>query len=237
MAAELGVKNVINNPLGTLQANYNCTKNIIQFAQKNKKLKRLFFFSTSEVYSKVNRYGMMSENDNLELPGISHPRTSYWFAKVYGEFLILNSKLPFTIFRIFNVYGPYTKATHVIPSIFEKLNSKKKCVFENPTHSRSFIYIKDIVKIFILSMQKKFENQTLNVGNPSEPINIKSLVKKISIILKSKKKYSFRDIKNQSIKKRVPDIKKLKNLIGKKIKFTKLENGLKIINEKNKNRS
>ena len=44
MAAELGVKNVITNPLNTLDINYDSTKNIVRFAKKNKRLKRLFFF-------------------------------------------------------------------------------------------------------------------------------------------------------------------------------------------------
>lgn len=236
MAAELGVKNVITHPLKTLDINYDSTKNIITFAKKNKRLKRLFFFSTSEVYSKLNKQGKMSEKDDLQLPNIYHPRTSYWFAKIIGEFLILHSNIPFTIFRIFNVYGSYTKTTQVIPSIFEKLKKKKKCIFQNPEHSRAFIYIDDIVKIFILSMNKKFKNQILNVGNPSEPTKIRSLIKKISLIINTKKKYSFKNVKNQSIKKRVPDIKKLEFLIKKKIKFTNLKNGLNIIYEKNKNR-
>ncbi len=236
MAAELGVKNVINHPLKTLKINYDSTKNIITFAKKNKRLKRLFFFSTSEVYSKLNKKGKMSEKDDLQLPNIHHPRTSYWFAKIIGEFLILHSNIPYTIFRIFNVYGSYTNTTHVIPSIFEKLKKKKKSIFQNPEHSRSFIFIDDIVKIFILSMNKKFQNQTLNVGNPSEPTKIRSLVKKISLITNTKKKYSFKNVKNQSIKKRIPDIQKLEFLIKKKIKFTKLKNGLNIIYEKNKNR-
>ncbi len=236
MAAELGVKNVINHPLKTLDINYDSTKNIITFAKKNKRLKRLFFFSTSEVYSKLNKQGKMSEKDDLHLPNIYHPRTSYWFAKIIGEFLILHSNIPYTIFRIFNVYGSYTKTTHVIPSIFEKLKKKKKSIFQNPEHSRAFIFIDDIVKIFILSMNKKFKNQILNVGNPSEPTKIRSLIKKISLIINTKKKYSFKNVKNQSIKKRIPDIKKLEFLVKKKIKFTKLKNGLNIIYEKNKNR-
>ena len=37
-------------------------------------------------------------------------------------------------------------------------------------------------------MNKKFKNQTLNVGNPSEPIKIRSLIKKISLIINTKKK-------------------------------------------------
>ncbi len=236
MAAELGVKNVINNPTVSLNTNYQTTLNIIRFANKNKNLKRLFFFSTSEVYSNLNKFGKMSELDELQLPDIKHPRTSYWLGKVIGEFLVIHSKLNYTIFRIFNAYGPYTKTTHVIPSVFEKLKKNKYSTFENPNHFRAFIYIKDIIEIFLLSMKKNFNNQIINIGNSEETINIKSLVKKISLILNKNNKYKFQNVKNQSIKKRVPDNKKLKKLIGKKFIFTKLEDGLNLIYEKNKHK-
>ena len=177
----------------------------------------------------------MSEKDDLQLP--KYITTNILLVcKDYWRIFNITFKYTVTIFRIFNVYGSYTKTTHVIPSIFEKLRKKKKSVFQNPEHSRAFIYIDDIVKIFILSMNKKFKNQILNVGNPSEPTKIRSLIKKISLITNTKKKYSFINVKNQSIKKRIKDIKKLKFLVKKKIKFTKLKNGLDIIYEKNKNR-
>ena len=91
MAAELGVKNVINNSIYTLDTNYITTKNIINFAKKNKNLKRIFFFSTSEVYSNLNKKKLMNENDKLLMPNIQHPRSSYWIGKIIGEFLVINS--------------------------------------------------------------------------------------------------------------------------------------------------
>ena len=54
LAADLGVKKVINFPIESLNNNLLTTKNIIRFAKKQKKIKRIFFFSTSEVYSGLN---------------------------------------------------------------------------------------------------------------------------------------------------------------------------------------
>jgi nucleoside-diphosphate-sugar epimerase len=235
MAAELGVKNVINNPINTLNKNYISTKNVIEFAKINKKLKRIFFFSTSEVYSKLNKNNKMSETDKIEMPNIFHPRSSYWLSKILGEFLTINSKLPYTIFRVFNVYGPDIKTTHVIPSIFKKLKSKKKIIFENPGHIRCFIFINDAIKIFKLSMKTQFKNKILNVGNPSEPIKIKLLVKLTSQIINIKKNYSFVNLNNQSVNVRVPDIKRLEKLIGKKFQFIKLKDGLQYIKNQYEN--
>ena len=226
LAADLGVKKVIENPVETFKNNLITTENIIKLAKEQKKLKRILFFSTSEVYSVVNKLGKMNENDQLLLPDLHHPRSSYWLAKVLGEFLFIRSKIPFTIFRIFNIYGPDMKKTHVIPSVFYKLMFKKKPIFENPNHSRCFLFINDAIKMFINAMKKKYKNQIVNVANPHESIKIKDLVLKIQRILKVKKNITFKSIKNQSIVKRTPSIKKISFLEGKKIQFTKLDDGL-----------
>ena len=129
----------------------------------------------------------MDEKDNLVLPSIYHPRSSYWLSKIYGEFLIIRSKVPYTIFRGFNFYGAQMKITHVIPSIFYKLKNDKKPLFENPNHSRCFLYMPDAVKILLFALKSNFQNQIVNVANPYEEIKIKDLVNKIQKILKNKK--------------------------------------------------
>jgi nucleoside-diphosphate-sugar epimerase len=103
---------------------------------------------------------------------------------------------------------------------------KKKPIFENPNHSRCFLFINDAIKMFINAMKKKYKNQIVNVANPHESIKIKDLVLKIQRILKVKKNITFKSIKNQSIVKRTPSIKKISFLEGKKIQFTKLDDGL-----------
>jgi hypothetical protein len=67
------------------------------------------------------------------------------------------------------------------------------------------------------------------VANPYESIKIKDLVLKIKKLLKVKKNITFKSIKNQSITKRAPSIKKISFLEGKKIQFTKLDDGLKCL--------
>jgi UDP-glucose 4-epimerase len=229
LAANLGVKKIVKFPLESLDNNLLTTRNIIKFSKKQKKIKRIFFFSTSEVYSILNKTGKMSENDNLILPSIHHPRTSYWLSKIYGEFLTIRSGLPFTIFRVFNIYGPDMKTTHVIPSIFDKLKNKKNPLFENPNHARCFLYMDDAIKFFIGALKPTFKNQIVNIANPSEEIKIKDLVKKIKKILNNKKKIRYKNIKNLSITRRMPNILKIKKLLNTKIKFTKLDQGLILI--------
>ena len=225
LAADLGVQKVIDNPIGSLSNNLLSTENIIKFAKK-KKVKRVFFFSTSEVYSILNKRGKMEEDDSLVLPSINHPRTSYWLSKIYGEFLVIMSGLPYTVFRIFNMYGPNMKITHVIPSIFFGLKNKKTPVFQNPNHSRCFLFVDDGIKLILEALKPKYKNNIINIANPSEEIKIKNLVNKIQNILNIKKKVTFKNINNQSIIRRRPSINKILKLKKTKFKFTKLDQGL-----------
>ena len=226
LAADLGVKKVIKYPVESLDNNLISTKNIIRFAKSKKKIKRIFFFSTSEVYSRLNKIGIMDEKDNLILPNINHPRTSYWLSKIYGEFLIIISGIPYTIFRIFNVYGENMKSTHVIPSIFNKLKNNQKPIFENPYHSRCFLYMDDAIYFFTKALSSSFKNQTVNIGNPNEEIKIKDLVNKIKKLLNVNKEIRYKNVHNLSISRRLPSASKLKKLLKTKIKFTKLDQGL-----------
>ena len=228
LAADLGVEKIINQPVSSLINNTRITENIIFFSKK-KKIKRLFFFSTSEVYSLLNKNGEMQETDDLVIQKLYHPRTSYFLSKVYGEFMTISSNVPYTIFRIFNIYGCNRQIKHVIPSIFHKLKTKKQPTLENPNHSRCFLFIDDAIFIFLQSLKPSFKNQIVNVANPTEEIKVKDLLVKIKKLLNNKKKIKFKYVNNLSITKRMPSIKKLKQLIKTKIKFTKLDQGLILI--------
>ena len=237
LAADLGVEKIINFPVESLNNNLLTTKNIIRFAKNQNKIKRIFFFSTSEVYSALNKIETMDENDSLILPTIYHPRTSYWLSKIYGEFLIIRSKIPYTIFRLFNIYGPDMKTTHVIPSIFNKLKNNQKPLFENPDHSRCFLYMSDAIYFFVKALKPSFKNQTVNIANPNEEIKIKDLVNKIKKILSINSKIRYKNVKNLSITRRAPSILKIKKLIRTKIKFTKLDQGLLLLKEYYENKN
>lgn len=229
-AADLGVKKVIHKPIFTLRNNIYTTKKIIEFSKKQKYLKRLFFFSTSEIYSNLNNKNKMSEVDQVTSPDIFHPRTSYWLSKYFGEFEIIQSGVPFTILRIFNAYGPGMKPTHVISETIFKLNKNlDQNTFQNPNHSRCFIYIDDVVKIISSLISKKFQNKIVNVGNPNEEIKIKQLIFNIKKKMNNKSSIIFKNFKNNSIPKRIPDISFYKKNIKKKIQFTKLDDGIKKI--------
>ena len=124
-SAILGVEKVINNPFKTLKENITSTANLLEFSLKQKKLKKICFTSTSEVYSYTLKKKLTSyptpENVDFLISKDFEPRTSYLLSKVVGEYLINYSKLNYVIFRPHNIFGAKMGFAHVIPQLTKKI--------------------------------------------------------------------------------------------------------------------
>ena len=215
-AAILGVQKVIDNPYSTLSQNIFTTINLINFSKKQKKLKKICFTSTSEVYSntlkkKLTKYPT-PENVDFLISRKFNPRSSYLLSKVVGEYLMNFSKLNFVIFRPHNIFGPQMGFAHVIPQLTKKILMKKnkKIIIENSNHKRTFCYIDFAIELmFRISHNKKSSKKIFNIGSPEKEISIMHLAKKINQILNSKKKLVASNLqKVNSPEKRRPDMKK-----------------------------
>ena len=125
LAAVVGVENVIKNPLETFKKNMNILYQVLDFARRQKKLKRFIFFSTSEVYAGAYKNYKIKiptkESTPLTLSDLSFNRTSYMLSKISGEYICKMSNIPFTIFRPHNIYGPRMGYNHVIPETIQKI--------------------------------------------------------------------------------------------------------------------
>ncbi len=129
-AAIVGVKNVIKKPFEVLTKNIYLFEKIVNFANKQRKLKRLIFASSSEVYAgTLNKFGLKfptPEETTLILNNLDDHRSTYMMSKIYGEAMCYHSKIPFTIIRPHNIYGPRMGHAHVIPELFTKIQHSKK---------------------------------------------------------------------------------------------------------------
>jgi len=215
-AAILGVKKVIDNPFITLKENILTTINLINFAQKQKKLKKICFTSTSEVYAytlkkKLAEYPTPEDIDFL-ISKDYNPRSSYLLSKIVGEYLLSYSKLNFVIFRPHNIYGPHMGFAHVIPQLTKKIlnNNKKKITIHNSKHKRTFCDIEFAIElIFNISHKKKLKNEIFNIGSPEKEISIMELAQKIKKILNSKNQLESSKLqKDSSPEKRRPNMKR-----------------------------
>jgi UDP-glucose 4-epimerase len=236
LAATVGVKNVLEFPYKVLINNYEIQKNIIIFSKKQKDLKRVYFSSTSEVFYGSVKHNLAKfptkENNIIALDELENPRTTYMISKIYCEYLLIHSGLPYTILRLHNIYGPRMGKSHVIPELILKLSKLKNGSsyrLVNPDHSRTFCFIDDAVNYLICTLKnKKTKNQIFNIGQSSPEISIINLTKIIKKLLnKNIKIIKKTKIQDFSQNRRRPSIVKLTKYINKKFN-TKLIHGLKI---------
>ncbi len=212
LAAFLGVKKTEKNELKCLNENITTTKNILDFCV-SKKIKRIIFASSSEVYG--DGYKTSIKEDSQVMPksvyGISKV-TCESFIKAYSK----KYKFNYNIIRFFNVYGPGQKKEFVIPIFLNCIkNNQNINLFGSGDQLRAFCFVDDAVEGLSKVLSKGRKNETYNIGNNLEPIKIINLAKKIKKIFNSKvkiKKISFKKSdrkQSREIFYRRPNIKKI----------------------------
>ncbi len=183
LAAIVGVSHVSKEPDRVLSDNVQTLANIIELGHAQNDLSRLLFASTSEVYAgTLEKIGISiptPESTSLTLPDLDRPRTSYMLSKIYGEAMCQHSKLPFTIFRPHNIYGPRMGMSHVIPQQLKKahfsVDGQSVEVF-SPDHTRCFCYVDDAVEMMRRMMEtENCEGKTLNLGLESPELAIREV--------------------------------------------------------------
>ena len=232
-AAIIGVQNVLNHPYDVLEKNVQLLLHMIDFAKSQKNLKRFVFASTSEIYAGTLQYYDMKiptpETTPLTITPLEHPRTSYMLSKIYGEALLQQSGLPFTIIRPHNFYGPRMGMSHVIPELLRKAfyakDSEKLGVF-SVDHKRTFCYISDaVMMIRKLAECKEAEGQAFNVGNEFPEVTILETAETVIKVINKPLEIDARPATAGSPARRCPDMKKTVNYIGCQGKVS-LEEGI-----------
>jgi len=221
LAAINGTDNFYKIPYEVIDVASKGIINVVSACKINK-IKNLLVASSSEVYNNPLRVPT-NESVPLIIPDIINPRFSYSAGKIFSELYSLHYASKFIkrviIFRPHNVYGPNMGKKHVIPEIIMKLlnannNIKnKKNIIQikgNGKQIRSFIFIDDFAKaVEILILKGK--TGVYNIGN-TEPISIVKLISIIADKLNIKSKTSYLAKPKGDVNKRVPDIKKIKEL-------------------------
>jgi len=169
-------------PESYIETNVQGTLNICQAAKDNG-VKRILVTSTSEVYGTA-QYVPIDEKHPLQ------PQSPYSASKIGADAIAMSFynafKLPLTIVRPFNTYGPRQSARAVIPTIITQITSgMKEIKLGDTSPTRDFNYVEDICRGFILlSKCDKAIGETVNIGSNYE-ISIKDLFELIKEIMKS----------------------------------------------------
>jgi len=229
LAAVVGVKHVMENPVETIRINTLGTENILHSCSQYGK--KVMIASTSEVYGKAMKIkkdnkGLREEDDSL-FGATKIRRWSYATSKALDEFLSLayfqEKKLPVIIVRFFNTVGPRQLGEYgmVIPIFVSKaLLGDPLPIFGDGNQRRSFTYIGDVIEgIIKLMVTKGAEGQVINIGNPNE-ITINDLAKLVIKKTNSKSGIEYISYKKaygsgfEDMSRRKPDITKIKRLIN-----------------------
>ena len=224
LAAAVGVKLIVEEPVHTIETNVHGTEVVLKHANKKKKL--VFIASTSEVYGKSIDVPFREDAD-LVMGATAKHRWAYACSKAIDEFLALayykEKKLPVIIVRLFNTVGPRQTGQYgmVLPTfVRQALAGHPLTVFGDGTQSRSFTYVGDVVDALIkLAAEPSAIGQVFNIGNGHE-ITIEQLAEKVRNMTGSRSdivKIPYDEAYEsgfEDMPRRVPDIGKIHRAIG-----------------------
>lgn len=233
LAAIIGVQNVLNHPYDVLEKNTKLLMNMIDFARIQRHLRRFVFASTSEVYAGTLQFFDMEiptpEDTPLAITPLQHPRTSYMLSKIYGEALLQQSGIPFTIVRPHNFYGQRMGMSHVIPELLKKAYFTKDGqaleVF-SVDHKRSFCYISDAVTMIrMLAESESTVGQEYNIGNETPEITMMEVAQIILRVVDKPLEINAQPATEGSPSRRCPSMKKTTAVVGNR-ECVSLEEGI-----------
>jgi NAD dependent epimerase/dehydratase len=169
-------------PDSYVDTNVKGTLNICQ-AARDCGVRRILVTSTSEVYG-TGRYVPIDEKHPLQ------PQSPYSASKIGADALAMSFcnafKLPVTIVRPFNTYGPRQSARAVIPTIIAQIaGGMKEIKLGDLSPTRDFNYVEDTCRGFIeLANCDQAIGETVNIGSNFE-ISIKDTLDLIKDIMHS----------------------------------------------------
>lgn len=164
------------NSLGTL--------NVVDFCRKQKDIKKVIYTSSMAVYGEgLNK----TESDT------TNPISFYGASKLSGEnylqVLSNQTKIPFTIFRLWNTYGSGQDMENMYQGMLsiylsQALKSHTIEITGSPCRVRDFVHVDDVISAIGLSIEKsESDNEIYNLCS-GIPYTSKEVIEKISKHLK-----------------------------------------------------
>jgi len=225
LAAAVGVKFVLDNPLRSLLTNIRGTEEVLEAADKHGK-KKVVLFSSSEVYGKGASIPFHEDDDRLLGP-TSVLRWSYAASKAVDEFLALGyhheRRLPVVVVRCFNTCGPRQSPHYgmVIPRFVERaLRNEPILVYGDGLQSRCFSSVHDVVRgVLMLAQEPRAVGEVFNIGTQEE-VSVADLARRVKAMVGSTSPIeaveyeAIYGTRFEDMQRRVPSLDKIKALVG-----------------------
>jgi len=224
LAAAVGVKYVLENPLRSLITNIRGTEVVLQACAEHRR--RVILFSSSEVYGKGVSVPFAEDDDRVLGP--THKlRWSYACGKAVDECLAQayweQQQLPVTVVRCFNTCGPRQTGAYgmVIPNmIVRALKHEPILVYGDGNQSRCFSAVHDVVRgVLMLADLDTTAGEVFNIGTDQE-VTILQLAERIKQMCASRSTIEFVPYENvygrsfEDMRRRVPDLRKVERFVG-----------------------
>lgn len=233
MAAAVGVKTILDDPIESISTNFAGSEVILNACTKLEK--RLVIASTSEIYGK-NAKQPLSEIDDRIMGAPQKLRWSYADSKALEEAMAyalhLRKNLNVITVRFFNVVGPRQSADYgmVLPRFIQAaIHDKPIEVYGDGKQQRVFCHVLDAVDAINGLLKNPHSiGQVFNIGGLQE-ISILDLANLVRNELGSNSEIVLQPYNQaygvgfEDMQRRVPDLKKIKDLISWEPKINLIE--------------
>jgi UDP-glucose 4-epimerase len=224
LAAAVGVKLIVDQPLRSLTTNIRGSEIVIEAAHRYRS--KILLASTSEIYGKNSGGPLHEESDRIL--GSNHvARWAYSTAKSVDEILAYayhkERGLPSIVVRLFNTVGPRQSPAYgmVIPRLVRQaLAGEPLTVYGDGTQTRCFCHVTDVVDALIRLLDHPDAiGEVFNVGSPEE-ISILALAEKIAARTGGRSSIELVPYEQayetgfEDMQRRVPDTGRINRLVG-----------------------
>ena len=235
LAAAVGVRKIVEDPLASLLTNVNGTEKVL--ATANRYGARVLLASTSEVYGRADQVPFREDGLRVLGPTSVH-RWSYATAKALDEhlaFAYLDRGLKVSIVRYFNSYGARIRQSGygsvIARFAWQALTGRPITVHGDGNQTRCFTYVSDTVEGTVRAgTNSDAIGSVFNIGS-SDEVRIRDLAEQVRSILGSRSEIRLEPYETdypkgfEDTRRRVPDVTRAREVLGFEARV-KLADGL-----------
>ena len=235
LAAVVGPKYVVEDPLGTIVTNVRGTENVLELAFKY--WVKTAIASSSEIYGKSTA-APLSEDDDRILGSTTVGRWSYSDAKAIDEYFALayaKKGLPVAIVRYFNAYGPRLDpqgyGSVIARFITQARQGEPMTIYDDGKQTRCFTYVTDTIAGTIqAATTPEAAGLVFNIGSNRET-SVNELAQLIHRLTDSRSEIVHVPYTSafgphfEESRRRMPDVTRAREVLGFEAQ-TSLEEGL-----------
>ena len=224
LAAAVGVRLIVEQPVQTLVTNLRGTEIVLEHCHRFGK--RVLVASTSEVYGDHREERPLVETDRRIYGPTTQKRWAYADSKAMDEFLALahhaEHDLDCVIVRLFNTVGPRQSGQYgmVIPSFVQRAFANETLeIHGDGEQTRCFCHVSDTIRALAGLMDDGTSGEIYNVGS-EERISINALAHRVVDLIGSSSGLSYvayEDVYGIGIEDmlhRIPSTAKIRAAVG-----------------------